>query len=124
MCVCACVCVCWGGGADDTVLVDILPLAEEYQSDHVRLKCETYIGRQTRHKGKELPADTRLLYLLKCEEYSMKEHFETLLGLSSMLSVNHIMKSAHFSLLEPATQVDLFRRRCQLFEQRYGTTRL
>ena len=118
MCVCVCVCVC----ADDTVLVQILPLSQEYQANHIRVKCETYIALQLRDQGELLSLDRKLLYLLVSEQYRMQQTYERLLELCSKLSIDTIERSQNWKKLAPATQIDLLQRRCHVAEKLFKTS--
>ena len=120
MCVCVCVCVwvCVGVCvcADDDLLLKLLPLADEYQSEHVRVKCEAYIGHQLQYNRENLSSDRKLLYFMICEQYSLKKHWVTLLGLCSNLVLSVIVKSEYFNKMTLTAQSELLMRRCRVAE--------
>ena len=94
----------------------LLPLAEEYQSQHVRVKCEAYIGLQIRVTGGKPFAGRKMLYLLMCDRFRLTKHFDTLLNMASNLRMGNIQKSPVFSKLLSSTQTELVQRRCRVVE--------
>ena len=110
-----CVCVC----ADDRVLLNILPLADEYQSQHVRIKCEVYVGQVLKNleNTSNKFANRKLLYLLLCEQHSLTDHWDKVLQLCAAVRIRDIENSKHFEKLTPTTQIELLKRQCHYNER-------
>ncbi|XP_070188606.1 BTB and MATH domain-containing protein 38-like [Littorina saxatilis] len=99
---------------DDEFLADILPLADFYQVDHFRSKCEDYIGQQIQ-RPVTITAASKMFLLLMCDRFSLK-HLNALLVLTSKLSIRQI-KTNHFEPLQSNTKVNLLERRCMCAEE-------
>ena len=80
---------------------------------------EAYFGHQLQYHGENFSSDRRLLYLLLCEQYSVKEHLQTILTLCSMLKLSVIETNEHFKKLKPTTQIEVLNRRCRVVENIY-----
>ena len=80
---------------------------------------EAYFGHQLQYHGENFSSDRKLLYLLLCEQYSVKEHLQTLLTLFSMLKLSVIETNKHFTQLTPVTQIEVLNRRCRVVENLY-----
>ncbi|KAK7505026.1 hypothetical protein BaRGS_00003596 [Batillaria attramentaria] len=101
----------------DTTLAQVLPLADEYQMEAVRKKCEQYIGTQMEIKKTELSNDTLLFYLCMCEQHQMKLHRERLLQLGAERRESDLEKSRYFDSVPSTAMRDLLIRRCKSLER-------
>ena len=101
--------------ADDT-LVSLLPLAEEYQVEHIRRKCERYIGTQLTSGGAALSTDQQVLYLWMCEVYGFPEHRDRLVQLAASNSLQDLKGSRFYDSLPLLASRDVMLRRCEQLE--------
>ncbi|KAK7107253.1 BTB and MATH domain-containing protein 36-like [Littorina saxatilis] len=102
---------------DDEDLMDILPLADFFQADHVRIKCEKYIQLETQRPPDQLTVHSKMLYLAMCETYRLETPFAAALDMAATLPVDAITNSSNYDQLQPATKVSLLERRCRVAER-------
>ncbi|KAK7502169.1 hypothetical protein BaRGS_00006533 [Batillaria attramentaria] len=99
----------------DDGLVEMLALADEYQVEHIRQKCEQYIGSKVSTPF-GLTTDQILLYLWMCEQYRLPQHREDLLDLAANETTANLYASEYYERV-PATAVkDLMYKRCVKLE--------
>lgn len=108
------------GITDDQTLMDLFPLAEYFQCQHVRTKCVSYIRQQIGSvtNRSSLSVKSALLYLHLCEKYQMRTFVERLVGIVSCKSLKDIQAEEHFSVLTPEMQRDIFQQRVKYVEER------
>ena len=109
--------------ADDTLTL-LLALAKEYQVDHIRTKCEQYIGAQMElgvlrldECRKWLTADRLLLFLLSCDQYDLKEHCEQLKEIAAGRQTSELTSCSNYRHFPRNSAMDVFRIRCEKLEK-------
>ncbi|PVD23363.1 hypothetical protein C0Q70_16631 [Pomacea canaliculata] len=103
-------------------LIDILELADEYQTEQVLSDCEQYMGTQIHLLGQRLSEDQMMLYLWMMAQYNLKLHLEVLMDLSSKKAVHRLLKSKYFNSVPPETMKELLVRRCKDLEKTFSRT--
>ncbi|XP_025109653.1 BTB and MATH domain-containing protein 38-like [Pomacea canaliculata] len=106
----------------DERLIDILELADEYQTEQVLSDCEQYMGTQIHLLGQRLSEDQMMLYLWMMAQYNLKLHLEVLMDLSSKKAVHRLLKSKYFNSVPPETMKELLVRRCKDLEKTFSRT--
>ena len=125
----------------DDILETVLCLADEYQTEHVRQKCELYIKTQltinaSPEKGNvqfvsfgepfqshrevtrtKLALEQVLFYLRLCDEHTLPKSREELIQLACGKSVKAMEDTANYKMLCDKTKVDLLRARCLWLER-------
>ncbi|KAK7505031.1 hypothetical protein BaRGS_00003601 [Batillaria attramentaria] len=102
----------------DITLAQILPLADEYQVEPLRQRCEQYIRTQVEMAGlgKALTEDQLLMYFWLCEEYRLPEHREQLVELGAKKRATELTQRRFYELLPPAAKSDLMTTRAEALE--------
>ncbi|KAK7505025.1 hypothetical protein BaRGS_00003595 [Batillaria attramentaria] len=104
----------------DKTLEQILPLADKYQVESLRQKCEQYIGNQLELGSlkKNLTDNQLLMYLWLCEEYRLPKHRQLLLDLGTQRMATKFEESHYYKLVPPTAKSDLLIQRVKLLEKR------
>ena len=141
VCVCACVRACVRACVADDILETLLRLADEYQADHVRQKCQLYITTQietnatpeavlqmsagSHHRQlppqffrSDLDLDQVMLYLHLCDEYRLPKTRQELIQLASGRSVKTLQKHPIYKKLCDGTKLEVMTARCLWLECR------
>ncbi|KAK7505154.1 hypothetical protein BaRGS_00003724 [Batillaria attramentaria] len=101
----------------DTNISQILPLADEYDVDSIRKRCEQYIGVQVQLNASSPLSDDRLLfYLLMVEKYKLPQHRQGLLQIGVKRKATDLQQSQYFSLVPSTATRDLLLKRCANLE--------
>ena len=101
--------------ADDTMTV-LLALAKEYQVDHIRTKCEQWIGAQIKLVH-QLDTTTLLLYLLSCDQFGLNKHLEQLKDIAARRKTSELTGAWPDRYPFPTSStMDVFRIRCEKLE--------
>ena len=112
---------CWCFVSDDT-LFPLLALVKEYQVDHIRTKCEQYIGIQLElgvaRSGQGLDTDRLLLFLAACDQHSLHQHRERLQQLAAKRPTAELISSIKKHDCFPANSaVEVLITRCKKVDE-------
>ncbi|XP_070206566.1 BTB and MATH domain-containing protein 36-like [Littorina saxatilis] len=92
----------------------LLKLADEYDVQHVKTKCQHYIREQLRYI---LPAEQVMKYMWLCETYTLKEVDEALTTtLTADYTAEKLEECEHYAMLQMQRQLDLAKKRCKFLE--------
>lgn len=91
----------------DTTIRPILQLADEYQADSVRKKCEQYIDLQVQLLKEKMPSDTLLLYFGISDEHKLITQRERLLELLALRKMKDLKRSPSYDQVPQAALKDL-----------------
>nr|KAG5694940.1 hypothetical protein BaRGS_031223 [Batillaria attramentaria] len=103
----------------DETLQKILPLADEYQCEAVRQKCNQYIKHETQLGllQKTLTNDRLLLYLGLCDKFHLTEDRSLLLEIGAKRKGTELQKSKSFESVPSAARADLWAKRYETLQK-------
>ncbi|KAK7502166.1 hypothetical protein BaRGS_00006530 [Batillaria attramentaria] len=101
----------------DNQLLSLLALAEEYQVEHVRTKCDQYISQQVT-RGSKLSSNQVLMYLWAGHLYNLHHHNSALFTLlGNVRRIATLKANPYYQRLPLKTTKELLEKRCDTLEK-------